>query len=62
MDHPYQVVQRRVDIVKRVPRWAEFALEKGQHVFRIDDRTVMDMGRTVTLSLGESYTKFSYYL
>lgn len=62
MDHPYVVVQRRVDIVKRVPKWAEFALEKGQHVYRIDDRTVEDMGSIVRLSLGESYTEFYMYV
>jgi len=58
--HPYAIIQRRIDIVTRVPEWAEGSIEKGAEVIRLDDSTVILFGRG-KYKLGESYTKFKGY-
>ena len=59
MNHPYTIIQRRIDIVTKVPTWAIGVINKGDQVIRIDEQTVMrDDGR---YKLGESYTKFKGY-
>jgi hypothetical protein len=58
--HPYAIIQRRVDIVTRVPAWAQGTISKGAEVIRLDSQTVYikDSGR---YKLGESYTRFTGY-
>ena len=38
--HPYAIIQRRIDIVIRVPAWAQGTINKGDQVYRLDDQTV----------------------
>ena len=59
-DHPYAIIQRRIDIVTRVPAWAEGVINKGAEVVRMDAQTVYITGRG-KYRLGESYTKFDRY-
>jgi hypothetical protein len=57
--HPYAIIQRRIDIVTKVPAWADGTINKGDHVIRLDSQTVLrGDGR---YKLGESYTKFFGY-
>ena len=58
--HPYAIIQRRVDIVTRVPAWADGSIQKGAEVIRLDAETVMLPG-SGRFRLGESYTKFKGY-
>jgi len=58
--HPYAIIQRRVDIVTRVPAWAEGSIQKRAEVIRLDAETVMLPG-SGRFRLGESYTKFKGY-
>lgn len=58
--HPYAIIQRRIDIVTRVPAWAEGVINKGAEVVRMDAQTVYITGRG-KYRLGESYTKFDRY-
>lgn len=55
--HPYKIVQYRIDIVTRVPAWAEGKINKGDQVVRLDSQSVMLGG--ARYQLGESYTKFN---
>jgi|688.fasta_scaffold1382922_2 hypothetical protein len=57
--YPYAIIQRRIDIVIKVPAWAQGTINKGDQVIRLDRQTVLaDGGR---YKLGESYTKFKGY-
>ena len=57
--HSYALVQQRIDIVTKVPVWAEGVLNKGDQVIRLDNQTILrGNGR---YKLGESYTKFKGY-
>ena len=38
---PYAIIQRRIDVVTRVPAWAEGSIQKGAEVIRLDAETVM---------------------
>ena len=58
--HPYAIHQRRVDIVTRVPAWAQGTIAKGTEVVRMDAQTVYITGRG-KYKIGESYTKFDRY-
>ena len=58
--HPYAIIQRRIDIVTRVPAWAQGTIDKGAEVVRMDAQTVYITGRG-KYRLGESYTKFKGY-
>lgn len=58
--HPYAIMQRRIDIVTRVPAWAQDTIKKGTEVIRMDAQTVYVTGRGKFL-MGESYTKFDRY-
>ena len=58
--HPYAIVQRRIDVVTKVPAWAEGSIQKGAEVIRLDAETVMLPG-SGRFRLGESYTKFKGY-
>jgi hypothetical protein len=58
--HPYAIIQRRVDIVTRVPAWAEGTINKGDQVYRLDSQTVYMKG-SGRYKLGESYTRFTGY-
>ena len=58
--HPYAIIQRRIDVVTRVPAWAEGSIQKGAEVIRLDAETVMLPG-SGRFRLGESYTKFKGY-
>ena len=58
--HPYAIIQRRIDIVTRVPAWAEGTIDKGAEVVRMDAQTVYITG-SGKYKLGESYTKFDRY-
>ena len=58
--HPYAIIQRRIDVVTRVPAWAQDLIKKGTEVIRLDDSTVWLSGRG-RYKLGESYTKFKGY-
>ena len=59
--HPYAIIQRRIDVVTRVPAWAdEGIIEKGAEVVRLDAETVILPGRG-QYKMGESYTKFKGY-
>jgi len=56
---PYTQIQRRIDVVTRVPAWALDYFSKGDLVIREDrDTVVFDNKR---YRLGESYTKFKCY-
>jgi len=56
---PYALIQRRIDVVTRVPAWALDRISKGDLVIREDhDTVVLDNKR---YRLGESYTKFKGY-
>ena len=57
---PYAIIQRRIDVVTRVPAWAEGSIQKGDEVIRLDAETVMLPG-SGRFRLGESYTKFKGY-
>ena len=59
-DHPYAIIQRRIDIVIRVPAWAAGVINKGAEVVRMDAQTVYLNG-SGKYKLGESYTKFKGY-
>ena len=59
-DHPYAIIQRRIDIVTRVPAWAQGTIDKGAEVVRMDAQTVWIPGRG-NFKIGESYTKFKGY-
>jgi hypothetical protein len=59
--HPYAIIQRRIDVVTRVPAWAEGSIQKGAEVIRLDAETVWLSGRG-RYKLGESYTKFKGYI
>ena len=59
-DHPYAIIQRRIDIVTRVPAWAQGTIDKGAEVVRMDAQTVYITGRG-KYKIGESYTKFDRY-
>ena len=59
-NHPYAIMQRRIDIVTRVPAWVEGVIEKGTEVVRMDAQTVWIPGRG-NFKIGESYTKFKGY-
>jgi len=60
--HPYRIIQYRIDIVTKVPAWAEGTpIQKGAEVVRLDDETVFVTGQGPgygKYQLGESYTKF----
>ena len=59
--HPYKIIQYRIDIVTRVPAWAQGTIEKGAEVVRLDAETVFITGQGPghgKYQLGESYTKF----
>ena len=59
--HPYAIHQRRVDIVTRVPAWAQGTISKGAEVIRLDAETVFITEQGPShgkYQLGESYTKF----
>lgn len=58
--HPYAIIQRRIDIVTRVPAWAQGTIDKGAEVVRMDAQTVYITG-SGKYKLGESYTKFNRY-
>jgi len=58
--HPYAIIQRRIDVVTRVPAWAEGSIQKGAEAIRLDAETVMLPG-SGRFRLGESYTKFKGY-
>jgi predicted neuraminidase len=58
---PYAIVQRRIDIVTKVPAWAQGVIEKGAEVIRLDAHTVAIIGGRSQYKLGESYTKFKGY-
>ena len=58
--HPYAIIQRRIDIVTRVPAWAQGTIAKGTEVVRMDAQTVYLNG-SGKYRLGESYTKFNRY-
>ena len=58
--HPYAIIQRRIDIVTRVPAWAQDTIAKGTEVVRMDAQTVYITGRG-KYKIGESYTKFDRY-
>ena len=58
--HPYAIIQRRIDIVTRVPAWAQGVINKGAEVVRMDAQTVYITGRG-KYKIGESYTKFDRY-
>ena len=58
--HPYAIIQRRIDIVTRVPAWAQGTIAKGTEVVRMDAQTVYITGRG-KYKIGESYTKFDRY-
>jgi len=59
--HPYKIIQYRIDIVTKVPAWAQGTIEKGAEVIRLDAETVFITGQGPghgKYRLGESYTKF----
>jgi hypothetical protein len=59
--YPYRIIQYRIDIVTRVPAWAQGIIEKGAEVIRLDAETVFitEQGpKHGKYRLGESYTKF----
>ena len=58
--HPYAIHQRRIDIVIRVPAWAQGTINKGDEVYRLDSQTVYIKG-SGRYKLGESYTRFKGY-
>ncbi len=59
MNIPYVLIQRRIDVVTRVPAWAVNYISKGDLVIREDrDTVIVDKKR---YRLGESYTKFKGY-
>jgi len=58
--HPYAIISRRIDVVTKVPAWAEGSIQKGAEVIRLDAETVMLPG-SGRFRLGESYTKFKGY-
>ena len=58
--HPYAIHLRRVDIVTRVPGWAQGTINKGAEVYRLDSQTVYIKG-SGRYKLGESYTRFKGY-
>jgi hypothetical protein len=64
--HPYKIIQYRIgiqyriDIVTRVPAWAEGSIRAGAEVIRLDHETVVLPGNG-QYRLGESYTKFKDY-
>ena len=58
--HPYAIISRRIDVVTKVPAWAEGRISKGAEVIRLDHETVMLPGNG-KYYLGESYTKFKGY-
>ena len=57
--YPYAIIQRRIDIVTRVPAWAQGTINKGDEVVRLDSQTVLLGG--FRYKLGQSYTKFKGY-
>ena len=62
--HPYAIIQRRIDIVTRVPAWAEGSIQKGAEVIRLDAETVFITEQGPghgKYRLGESYTKFKQF-
>src|SRR5262245_6805109 len=59
--HPYIKVQVRVDVVTRVPSWAEDLLKVGDKVYRIYDNRVYLMRPGGSVALGSSYSKFNGY-
>ena len=59
MPMAYTIIQRRIDIVTKVPAWAEDYIKKGDLVMREDHDTIVVNGKRYRL--GESYTKFSGY-
>lgn len=64
MKHPYKIIQYRIDIVTKVPAWAEGTIQKGATVVRLDDKTVFITGNGPghgKYLLGESYTKFERF-
>jgi hypothetical protein len=59
--YPYRIIQYRLDVVTRVPAWAQGIIEKGAEVIRLDAETVFitEQGpKHGKYRLGESYTKF----
>jgi hypothetical protein len=58
--YPYAIIQRRIDVVSRVPAWAQGTINKGDQVYRLDSQTVYIKG-SGRYKLGESYTKFKGY-
>jgi hypothetical protein len=56
---PYRLIQRRIDVVTRVPAWAIDYFKKGDEVIRESYDTVLFNDRQY--KLGESYTKFKGY-
>lgn len=61
-EHPYYIIQERVDIITRVPLWAKNELEVGQHVYRVNKTSIRHMATDKLYRFPESYTKFAYYL
>ena len=57
---PYVVSYVRLDIVTKVPHWAEPYVQKGDKVLRYERDHVVVPGKG-GLKLGESYTKFVGY-
>jgi hypothetical protein len=58
--HPYKLIQYRLDIVTRVPAWAQGSISKGAEVIRLDHETVVLPGNG-KYYFPESYTKFKGY-
>jgi hypothetical protein len=62
--HPYKIIQYRIDIVTKVPAWAEGTIQKGVEVIRLDAETVFVTEQGPghgKYRLGESYTKFKRF-
>ena len=59
MNMPYTLVQRRIDVVIKVPAWATDYVSKGDLVIREDHDTIVVGSKRYRL--GESYTKFKGY-
>lgn len=62
--HPYKIIQYRIDIVTRVPAWAQGTINKGAEVIRLDAETVFVTEQGPghgKYQLGESYTKFKQF-
>ena len=59
MNIRYPLIQRRIDVVTRVPAWAVDYFSTGDLVIREDPDTVIFDNKRY--KLGESYTRFKGY-